>query len=185
LADATSGTLGVSKSGLGKWILSGGTTYSGPTAVSAGTLVLGQSQTKTSAANVTGGTLELASGGGSNRVLKTPAYTITGTGRIDIRDNKLITNVAAGSASAGVYNGVQGDVQRASNGGAWDQPGLTTSMPDAAGGLTSIGVGTGAQVRGLGPTDTDVFAGQTINGNSTIAMYTYARRREHGRRHHG
>jgi hypothetical protein len=69
---------------------------------------------------------------------------------------------------------VQGDVQKASNGGAWDQPGLTTSKSDAVGGLTSIGVATGAQVRGLGPTDTDTFAGQTINGNSTIAMYTYA-----------
>ena len=74
----------------------------------------------------------------------------------------------------GVYSGVQGDVQHASNFGAWDQPGLTTSMPDAVAGLTTIGVATGAQVRGLGATDTDTFAGQTITGASTIAMYTYA-----------
>src|SRR6185295_12839245 len=40
--------------------------------------------------------------------------------------------------------------------------------------LTTIGVSTGAQMRGLGPTDTDTFAGQTITGASTIAMYTYA-----------
>ena len=47
-------------------------------------------------------------------------------------------------------------------------------MPDAVAGLTTIGIATGEQVRGLGPTDTDTFAGQTISGASTIAMYTYA-----------
>ena len=60
------------------------------------------------------------------------------------------------------------------NVGAWDQPGLTTSMPDAVAGLTTIGIATGQQVRGLGPTDTDTFAGQTITGASVVAMYTYA-----------
>src|SRR5690606_728376 len=63
---------------------------------------------------------------------------------------------------------------RAFNSGAWDQPGLTTSMSEAMNGLTSIGVASGAQVRGLGPAETDLFAGQTITGASTIAMYTYA-----------
>jgi autotransporter-associated beta strand protein len=95
--------------------------------------------------------------------------------RFDLKDNKLFTLNSAGNADInGVYSGVQGEVQRASNGGAWDSPGLTTSMPDAASGLTSIGVATGEQVRGLGPTDTDIFAGQTITGATTIAMYTYA-----------
>jgi hypothetical protein len=47
-------------------------------------------------------------------------------------------------------------------------------MPDAVAGLTTIGIATGAQMRGLGPTDTDTFAGQTITGATTIAMYTYA-----------
>jgi hypothetical protein len=73
-----------------------------------------------------------------------------------------------------VYNGLQGEVQRANNFNSWDQPGLTTSMPDAQSGLTTIGISTGAARGGLGPTDTDLFAGQTITGASTIAMYTYA-----------
>ena len=47
-------------------------------------------------------------------------------------------------------------------------------MPDALAGLTTIGISTGAQMRGLGATDTDMFAGETITGASTIAMYTYA-----------
>jgi hypothetical protein len=40
--------------------------------------------------------------------------------------------------------------------------------------LTTIGITTGAARGGLGPTDTDLFGGQTINGASTLAMYTYA-----------
>ena len=119
-------------------------------------------------------TLEAFSDGTNNNVIKTPTVTIGATARLDLKDNKMITPASPGTASGGVYNGLQGEVQRAYNFGAWDQPGLTTSMPDAVAGLTTVGIATGEQVRGLGPTDTDTFAGQTINGASTIAMYTYA-----------
>ncbi|MEA2707576.1 MAG: hypothetical protein QOF78_177, partial [Phycisphaerales bacterium] len=95
--------------------------------------------------------------------------------RFDLNDNKLFTLTGPGNADInGVYSGVQGEVQRASNGGAWDSPGITTTQGDALTGLTSIGVATGEQIRGLGPTDTDLFAGHTITGATTIAMYTYA-----------
>jgi hypothetical protein len=119
----------------------------------------------------------IATGGGSNAGASNLASLVINTGagaRLDLRDNKLITEDPAGTASGGVYSGIQGAVQSASNFGSWDGPGLTTSMPDAIAGLTTIGVATGEQVRGLGPTDTDTFAGQTITGASTIAMYTYA-----------
>ena len=109
--------------------------------------------------------------GGATKVAN---LAIAADAKLDLRDNKLITNNAAGVASAGIYNGLQGEVQRAYDFNAWDLPGLTTSMPDAAAGLTTIGIATGEQMRGLGPTDTDTFAGQTITGASTVAMYTYA-----------
>ena len=126
--------------------------------------------------DMTGGTITIAptTSGTPAGVSVIPAYTLSGTSRFDLTDNKLLTNKAAGSATAGVYNGVQGDVQRSYDFNAWDGPGLTTSKPDAAAGLTTIGVSTGAAMRGLGPTDTDTFAGQTITGATTIAMYTYA-----------
>jgi hypothetical protein len=124
--------------------------------------------------NVAGGTVEVAQNGGAAGASNVASVTIAADGKFDLKDNKLITNTAAGSSVAGVYSGLQGEVQRAYDFNAWDQPGLTTSMPDAAAGLTTIGVATGAQMRGLGPTDTDTFAGQTITGDSTIAMYTYA-----------
>jgi hypothetical protein len=119
--------------------------------------------------------IALPSDGTALKAINTGPISISTAGKIDIADNKLFTTTAAGNADInGVYSGVQGEVQRALNGGTWDGGGLTTSMPDAATGLTSIGVATGEQVRGLGPTDTDLFAGQTITGATTIAMYTYA-----------
>jgi autotransporter-associated beta strand protein len=134
--------------------------------------------------HVRGGTLTADSGtvqirptgGVAAGTSKTTALSIIASGKVDIGDNKLIVQGASiGNADInGVYSGLQGEVQRAYNGGAWDSPGLTTSMSDAATGLTTIGVATGEQIRGLGPTDTDIFAGQTINGASAIAMYTYA-----------
>jgi autotransporter-associated beta strand protein len=169
---AGGGALSVAKSGGGTWVLGGANNYTGSTSVSAGLLVLQNSLTTTSSVAVTGGTLQLQPA--TTRVLKTPAVSISGAGRVDLTDNKLITGTAPGVTTAGVYDGVQGYVQSAYDFGAWDQPGLTTSMPDAVAGLTTIGVATGAQVRGLGATDTDTFAGQQITGSSTIAMYTYA-----------
>jgi hypothetical protein len=41
-------------------------------------------------------------------------------------------------------------------------------------GTTTIGVATAAQVLFIGATDTGTFAGQTVTGTMTIAMYTYA-----------
>ena len=95
-------------------------------------------------------------------------------GKFDLNNNQLVTNTPAGSASGGIYTGIQGTVQNAYNSGQWSQPGLTTSMPDTITGLTTIGVATGEQISGLGPTDTAIFGGHTITGTSTIAMYTYA-----------
>jgi hypothetical protein len=98
----------------------------------------------------------------------------SGSGQVDLKNNQLVTNAPAGTYTGGVYTGLQGDVQRAYNSGAWSLPGLTTSMPDANPGLTTIAVATGEQIRGLGPNDTAIWGGQTITGASTIAMYTYA-----------
>jgi hypothetical protein len=119
-------------------------------------------------------TIELADVGTHNQVIKTGPVAIDAAARIDLKDNKLITTTGPGHATAFVYDGLQGEVQRAYNFQSWDQPGLTTSEAAATTGLTTIGISTGAARGGLGPTDTDLFAGQTITGASTLAMYTYA-----------
>jgi hypothetical protein len=102
--------------------------------------------------------------------------TIAAAARFDLTDNNLV--IRHGSAgtlgSSFLYNGLQGQVQRAYNSQSWNQPGLTTSMPAATTGLTTIGISTGAAMRGLAATETDTYGGQTIDGASVIAMYTYA-----------
>jgi len=175
------GPTGVTKAGAGTLTIAGASTYTGETRVVAGTLALANNLTSSSAVIVTGGTLELTAGGGSSRVIKTGAVSITGSGRIDLGDNKLITTTVPGTANAsGIYNGLQGMVQSAYNFGAWDMPGLTTSQENAGqnagplSGTTTIGVATAEQVLFIGPTDTALFMGQTVTGAMTIAMYTYA-----------
>jgi autotransporter-associated beta strand protein len=120
--------------------------------------------------------IQLAQSPGSNRVIRTANLTIGSTNsQLDLTNNKLIVPAGdIGTAPAGIYSGLTGLIQSAYNFTAWDGPGITTSMPEATTGLTTIGIATGAQMRGLGPSDTDTFAGQTINGASVIAMYTYA-----------
>jgi hypothetical protein len=109
-------------------------------------------------------------------ILKAPIVTIAATARIDLRDNKLLTDSPIGTFTAGAYTGIQGEVARAYDFGSWDLPGLMTSMPDAgpAIGTTTIGVSNGASVAFLAPTETGTFAGQTITGATTLAVYTYA-----------
>ena len=127
--------------------------------------------------NISSGGMKLTSDNSHNKVLVINSLVMSGTtSRLDITDNKIITNTTPGTPTNGTYSGVQGMVQKAYDFSAWDGRGvaLLTSMPDAIAGLTTIGVATGEQMRGLGPTDTDTFAGQTITGASTIAMYTYA-----------
>lgn len=113
--------------------------------------------------------------GGTSKVT---SLVLGAAGKLDLSNNKLVTANAPGSATAGTYNGVQGLVQSGLNGGTWDGArGIITSQPTAVTPgpyLSTLGVATGAQSRGLGPTDTDLWGGQTINGASTLVMWTYA-----------
>jgi hypothetical protein len=125
---------------------------------------------------MTGGTIKITetTTGTAAGVSVIPSITLSGNARFDLTDNKLITDMAPGTATGGVYNGLQREVQRARAGTAWNQPGLTTSKPDAKTGKTTIGVSTGKQIRNLGPTQTSLWGGQTITATSTLAMYTWA-----------
>jgi hypothetical protein len=103
------------------------------------------------------------------------SVALNGNAKIDLADNNMVLkSMPAGAEAGGTYAGVQGLVQRAYNFGVWNMPGLATSRPDAISGLTTLGVATGGQVCGLGPSDTDIWNGLAISGSDTLVMYTYA-----------
>jgi autotransporter-associated beta strand protein len=95
---------------------------------------------------------------------------------VDITDNKLITTSSVGTANAGTYDGVSGQIQSGRNGGGWTGAiGIVTSKSDATtSNFTSIGVATGQQVKALAnPSDTALWGGQTVSGSDALVMYTY------------
>ncbi len=113
----------------------------------------------------------------TNKVINT---TTVGTiaGKLDLTNNKLITTTAIGTVSGGIYTpgSILGLVQSGRAGGTWTGNGIVTSETNAASPhvLTTLGVATGADVKGISGATTATWAGQTITPTSTLVMYTYA-----------
>src|SRR5439155_11827874 len=170
----------IAKTGAGTWILSSatGNVYAGSTTVSAGNLIVQGNILNTSATTISGGTMQLAAGGGSNRILRTGTLGITGTGKLDIGDNKVIVTAASSIGTvntANTYSGVTGLIQTGRGTGSWNgASGIVTSQTVAtSSNFNSIGVALGSEVKGIASTATAVWAGQTVSGSQTLVMYTY------------
>jgi hypothetical protein len=146
------------------------------TKIGGGTATVTNVRTGSAGVAVDSGTLKVAPNATAAGASKVATLAIGPSARFDLTNNKLITDTPVGTFSGGAYNGVQGEVARAYDFGAWDKPGLMTSMPDAGPlvGTTTIGVSDGKTVLFLGPTETGTFAGQTVTSSSTLAVYTYA-----------
>ena len=119
-------------------------------------------------------TLEIGAANGS-RVLKTGALAVSGTGKINLQDNKTITTSAVGSAAEGVYNGVTGLIQSGRGNGTWNGSiGIVTGQTQATtSNFTNIGIATASEAKGIAATATALWAGQTVTGSNTLVMYTY------------
>src|SRR5439155_16960949 len=137
----TGGNASLIKIGSGTFTLSGANTYTGATTVNAGKLLLANSLTTSSSVTVASATLEIGAANGS-RVLKTGALAVSGTGKINLQDNKTITTSAVGSAAEGVYNGVTGLIQSGRGNGTWNGSiGIVTGQTQATtSNFTSIGI---------------------------------------------
>jgi len=122
---------------------------------------------------VSGGRVNVAVNGTSTGTSKVNTLNVTATGRLDMANNKfIVTDGDIGDFSAGNYDGLTGMIARAYNFGAWDQPGILTSMPDAQQdkGLTTIAIATADEVLYAGGT----FGGLSVASGDVLLMYTYA-----------
>jgi hypothetical protein len=110
-----------------------------------------------------------------SRLINTGTLLMGTNGKLDLKDNDLIVRSGSvGSSSGGVYDGISGYIQSAYNFGGWDAAGLTTTMSDAAAGLTTLGPAKAGDVFGIGDTDTEMYNGETVTGSAIIVKYTYA-----------
>ena len=168
---------GLTKIGTGTLTLTGANTFSGPLTVNGGTLELAESLTTISSLTAANDGIVrlLPTGTGTGtHVIKTKPVTVSGTAKIDLTDNKLITSIFAGSWTGSAYTGVTGLIRSGRNGGSWDGSGIITSQTLASSGsFTSLGVASAAQAKGTAPAATSVWSGQTVTGNETLVMYTY------------
>jgi hypothetical protein len=117
--------------------------------------------------------------GGNKGILATD-LAITGSGMLDLADNDLAINYAAGatsplgSYSGSGYSGVTGLLARAYDFSAWDGPGLRSSMINARNGLTTLAPAEASEVLFLGATQTALWNGVTVDGTTVLVKYTYA-----------
>ncbi|HYO08237.1 MAG TPA: autotransporter-associated beta strand repeat-containing protein [Tepidisphaeraceae bacterium] len=163
----------LTKAGTGTTTVNGTLTHTGSTTVNAGNLNLGTNLTTSSGIAITGGALRRSATAAADGVIKAPTLSITGGGQLDLVNNKLIVNNAAGShtVSGTTYGGVAGLVQSGYAGGAWTGTGIVTSHADAAPAahLTSLAVASASELNRVGQT----FGGQVLAAGDMIVLYTY------------
>ena len=152
--------------GEGALTIAGAVTGAGRTLtkVDAGTLAV--AALHAGALRVDGGAVSVLPGGGATSTLDT--LTVAAGARLDLADNKLV--VAAGdlgTSDGSTYTGVTRLIQTAYQESAWTGAGLTTSMPDAATGLTTLAIATADQ------TGLTIFGGVPVSGDDVLVMYTY------------
>ena len=108
---------------------------------------------------------------GVNKTLKVSSLSVGSTSKLDVADNKVVVSGGTvGTSNGTTYSGLTGLIQAAHNAGSWDGVnGITTSMPDAATGLTSLGIATADETGYAGGT----FGGVSVAAGDVLVMYTY------------
>jgi autotransporter-associated beta strand protein len=175
IAGAIGGAAALSKNGAGTATVAGANTYTGATMVNAGTLVLNRSFTSGSSVTIaSGATMQLAQSATtpSEVVLKTPTLSIAGSGKLDVKDNKLIvTSTPIGSWNGSAYTGVLGMLASGYNGGGWNGGGIVTSMSSAIAPnvLTALAASRADDAGYAGST----FGGVSVSASNALVMYTW------------
>lgn len=144
--------------------------------VSGGSVSLGDSQHLRSL-TLSAGTVTMPTGGG--KVLVTSALTLSGSGKLDLRDQDLILDYSGasplGTWTGTGYTGATGWIASGRNGGDWGGSGIVTGMSDAnpSNHLTTLGVAEASRALGLSGTQTALWNGQTVDATTVLIKYTY------------
>ena len=183
----------VTKTGPNAWTLSGNSTYTGPTTVNGGTLVVTGSIAKSplvvnntgafhaavtqtvKSATVNAGGIVRVPTGGPKKVLTvgdgtstTNALTING-GKVDVQTNAVIVDYATGGEGT-VIKSVRNQIIAGYNGGDWQGNGITSTAAAADSGTKAIGYAEASEV--LGPSGGTFFDNPSVDATSVIARYT-------------
>ncbi len=94
-----------------------------------------------------------------------PLYYVDSTSTLDLADNDMAILYGTGISPLGTVNT---ELLAAYDGGAWDKPGLTSSVAAKMKGVTALGFG---EASALGVT---TFDGLTLGGNAVLVKYTLA-----------
>jgi ELWxxDGT repeat protein len=114
------------------------------------------------------GVATLAQGGG--KVIVTRSLEVDG--RLNLKDNNLVLDYDP--ADANPIAAIEARIASAYHDNQWDLPGIFTDMTQATDGLTTLALSDPLAMRGLGPTATMLFAGETIDGSSVVIKYSWA-----------
>jgi GH25 family lysozyme M1 (1,4-beta-N-acetylmuramidase) len=126
-----------------------------------------------------GASLNLAATG--DRTLRVKTVAVNAGGKIDLSNNKMVVDYAAGASPIGswngsAYDGVTGLIASGRNGGTWGGDGIVTTMTDAAtpNTRTTLAVADASDVLAISGAQTAVWKGQSVDADSVLVMYTYA-----------
>jgi hypothetical protein len=106
---------------------------------------------------------------GANAAASVVKSLSVSSGRIDLRNNKLIARGPANGGTSTVF-GIESLVASGRNGGTWNGDGVVTSMSDAGVGIQK----TTLAVAAAGDVGKSTFAGFSVASTDVLVMYTYA-----------
>ena len=104
---------------------------------------------------------------GSAKTLSLATLSLNGT--LDLGDNDMILRNGGETGRAAVSDKI-----KFGHDTDWSGPGIVTSQPSAANGLTTLGVALASSILGISGSQTATWNGQGVSANDVLVMYTYA-----------
>ena len=115
-----------------------------------------------------GATVNLAAAGTRSIKTATIGVDITSGAKLDLADNRLIVDYSAATPVTSIAT----LLVAGRNDGAWDGPGINTSLAGNAG-LFALGYGEAADLIGLAGSETAMWGGQIVDATTILVRYTY------------